>query len=98
MKKILPLIIACVSVERQPRGYEFETNEAIGMTKELFDQVNAEAEAAAQTIINPFYATKEDTPKIMGMPVLTVPGSGRKLFMMREVPLFLDDETEEGEG
>lgn len=95
MKKILPLVICAIAVENNEtdrgRGfYRVTLPSAVGMTRELFDQVEAEA-MTSDTIVNPMHATSDENTEIMGLPVLIVPGSGRKLWMMRELPLFLDE-------
>lgn len=95
MKNILPLVFSAIAVEHDAvdRGrplFDFAPM-AVGMTRELFDQIEAEAEASTQ-IVNPMHATSDEKTEIMGLPVLIIPGSGRKLYMMRELFLFLDDQ------
>lgn len=96
MKKILQNVFSAIAVEnnamdRGPEFYRVILPRAVGMTRELFDQVEAEA-MAFDTIVNPMHATSDEKTEIMGLPVLIIPGSGRKLYMMRELFLFLDDQ------
>lgn len=95
VNKILPLVFAAIAVEHNTmdRGRElFDfAPRAIGMTQKLHDQLEAEIETE-QLIINPFRSTGSEKLSIMGLPVMIVPGSGRKLWMMREIQLFLDDQ------
>lgn len=95
MKKILQAVFWAIAAEnnemdRGPDFYRVTLPRAVGMTRELFDQVEAEA-MTTDTIVNPMHATSEKNPEIMGLPVLIVPGCGRKLWMMRELPLFLEE-------
>ena len=95
MKNILPHVFSAIAIEHDAvdRGrpvFDFAPM-AVGMTRDLFNQIEAEAAASTQ-IVNPLHATSDEKTEIMGLPVLMVPGSGRKLYMMRELFLFLDDQ------
>lgn len=94
MKKILQLVFWAIAAENNEMDcrdfYRVTLPRAVGMTRELFDQVEEEARTS-DTIVNPIHATSDENTEIMGLPVLIVPGSGRKLWMMRELPLFLDE-------